>query len=184
VSGGEPPPAVLVTVGTDHHPFDRLVGWVDAWVAASPTRARCLVQHGTSRPPAYADGAAHLGHDQLGELMTHARAVVCHGGPSTIMEARRHGHRPIVVARAPELGEHVDDHQQRFARRLARQGMVRLVGTAAELEAALAAELSDSRAPRTAAQGDGSGPDSVAAAALRFGELVDAMLAQRSARRR
>ena len=25
--------SVFVAVGTDHHPFDRLCGWSDAWVA-------------------------------------------------------------------------------------------------------------------------------------------------------
>ncbi len=23
---------MMVTVGSDHHPFDRLVGWVDRWM--------------------------------------------------------------------------------------------------------------------------------------------------------
>ena len=27
-------PLLLVTVGTDHHPFDRLIRWADAWLAA------------------------------------------------------------------------------------------------------------------------------------------------------
>ncbi len=44
MSGTEP--RVLVTVGTDHHRFDRLIGWVDRWAAAHP-EARVLVQHGT-----------------------------------------------------------------------------------------------------------------------------------------
>ena len=30
-----PMPLVLVTVGTDHHPFERLIGWIDRW---TPTR--------------------------------------------------------------------------------------------------------------------------------------------------
>jgi UDP-N-acetylglucosamine transferase subunit ALG13 len=186
VSASRPRPVLLVSVGTDHHPFDRLVGWVDAWVAAAPDRADCLVQYGTSRPPAHARGTAYLGHDELAELMRRARVVVCHGGPSTIVEARRHGHRPIVVPRSPELGEHVDDHQQRFTARLADRGLVRLAGTAADLGAAIGAGLDLARAaPGRPPQPAGSDPgDTVAAAALRFGELVDAMLAERSARRR
>lgn len=180
-----PRPVVLVSVGTDHHPFDRLVGWVDAWVAAASAPADCLVQYGTSRPPAHARGTAYLGHGELAELMAHARVVVCHGGPSTIVEARRHGHRPIVVPRSPGLGEHVDDHQQRFARRLADLALVRLAGSAAELGCALGAELDRARtAPGRPSQRDGSAPGGTVAAALRFGELVDAMFAERSARRR
>jgi hypothetical protein len=49
-------PLLLVTVGTDHHPFDRLVRWVDGWLASSPRRhdsgLTCLMQTGTAAPPA------------------------------------------------------------------------------------------------------------------------------------
>ena len=57
-------PLVLVVVGTDHHPFDRAVGWADEWAASHPDR-RVLVQYGTSRRPTTAEG-----HDLLpiGEL--------------------------------------------------------------------------------------------------------------------
>src|SRR5918993_5733368 len=36
------PGLLLVTVGTDHHPFDRLVRWAAAWLAAHPGQLRCL----------------------------------------------------------------------------------------------------------------------------------------------
>ena len=36
---------VLVLVGTDHHPFDRLVGWSDAWAREHPDVA-VVVQYG------------------------------------------------------------------------------------------------------------------------------------------
>jgi UDP-N-acetylglucosamine transferase subunit ALG13 len=61
---------------------------------------------------------------EIADLLDRASAVVTHGGPGTIMDARSHGHTPIVVPRDPRLGEHVDDHQQRFARFLARSGMI------------------------------------------------------------
>ena len=53
------PALVLVVVGTDHHPFDRVVGWADEWAASHPG-VRVLVQYGTSRPPTTAEG-----HDLL-----------------------------------------------------------------------------------------------------------------------
>ena len=43
---------VFVTVGTDHHPFDRLCGWADAWVAgARHPEVPWFVQSGTSQAP-------------------------------------------------------------------------------------------------------------------------------------
>ena len=116
---------VLVVVGTDHHPFDRVVGWADEW-AASHAGVRVLVQYGTSRPPTTAEGHDLLPVGDLTALMSEAAAVVCHGGPGTIMGAREAGHVPIVVPRRSDLGEHVDDHQVRFATRVAAAGQVHL----------------------------------------------------------
>jgi len=50
---------VFVTVGTDHHPFDRLCAWADAWVsAARHPEIPWFVQSGTSRAPATASTSA------------------------------------------------------------------------------------------------------------------------------
>ena len=51
-------PLLLVSVGTDHHPFDRLVRWAGAWLAAHPGAVRCLMQTGTSAPPGPSGPAA------------------------------------------------------------------------------------------------------------------------------
>src|SRR5207342_3032116 len=103
-------PLVLVQVGTDHHPFDRLVAWADTWAGAHPD-VEVLVQHGRSRAPDVASGSAFLDRDTLTGLLESADVVVSHGGPATISEARAAGHRPVVVPRDPGRGEHVDDHQ-------------------------------------------------------------------------
>ncbi len=55
-------PLVLVSVGTDFHPFDRLVAAVDRWAAQHP-EARVVVQHGRSRAPRHAEGGHH-GRDE------------------------------------------------------------------------------------------------------------------------
>jgi UDP-N-acetylglucosamine transferase subunit ALG13 len=120
---------VLALAGTDHHPFDRLVTWMDA-AATRHQEVRFLVQHGSSsRPPVVAEGQEFFTHDQLVALLAEATAVVCHGGPGTIMDAREAGHVPLCVARDPRLGEHVDDHQQRFAAMVGQAGVVHAVAT-------------------------------------------------------
>src|SRR5829696_1106931 len=126
-----PAPLVFLTVGTDHHPFDRLVRWVNAW--AADRHVRVVAQFGTAAPPQNVDGAPMLRSDELGRLMARAAAVVCHGGPGTIAAARDAGTIPIVIARRPDLGEHVDDHQMRFVARLADAGAVHAPVTEAEL---------------------------------------------------
>jgi len=104
-------PLVLVAVGTDYHQFDRLVDWVDRWLAdVGSCRAEVLVQYGTSKGPTVALGSSLLEHRELQSAMERATVVVCHGGPATITEARRHGRLPICVPRDPSRGEHVDNH--------------------------------------------------------------------------
>jgi UDP-N-acetylglucosamine transferase subunit ALG13 len=135
---------VLVSVGTDKHHFDRLLSWVEQWWLRQPVRPRLVVQHGSSRPPLIPGATPFLAHDQLGAAMAQARVVVTHGGPASITEARRHGHLPIVVARDPAYGEHVDNHQMLFAARMAAGGVIRLCASARELELALQEGLADS----------------------------------------
>jgi UDP-N-acetylglucosamine transferase subunit ALG13 len=171
-------PLVLVVVGTDHHPFDRLVRWLDSW-AGKHTDVQCLVQFGTSTAPEACLGVDFLPHPLLQDLVRRALGMVSHGGPGAIMDARRAGLVPVVVPRDPALGEHVDTHQQRFARLLGARNMVRLAGTVDELDTALDGALTGAstigltdNAPRLR----GSTPRE---AALRLGALVDGALRSR-----
>ena len=134
---------VLVLVGTDHHPFGRMVRWMDAWAASRIGTVRVLVQHGAGPAPVVAEGRAMLPHDDLVRLVGEADVVVTHGGPATICEVRAAGFRPLVVPRDPDLGEHVDGHQQRFARRVHLEGLVELCEDECTLVAALDRALTD-----------------------------------------
>jgi UDP-N-acetylglucosamine transferase subunit ALG13 len=169
-------PLLLVTVGTDHHPFDRLVRWADAWLAGHPGELRCLMQTGTSAPPAGpAEWRAYLEFDALQAAMATAVAVVCHGGPGTILGARHRGAVPIVVPRQHHLGEHVDDHQVAFSRRLAAEGgEIHLAETEAELHALLDRVTAEPAAFRAGPEDRATG-----GAVREFGRLVDGLVGDR-----
>lgn len=117
---------VVVAVGTDHHPFDRLIDWVDRWAGAR-SDVTVLVQRGTSIPTEHCPSVDLLPHDELCRHFAGSTVVVSHGGPSTVMDARMAGRLPIVVARDPDRGEHVDEHQQRFAGHLDQHRLARVV---------------------------------------------------------
>jgi UDP-N-acetylglucosamine transferase subunit ALG13 len=173
-------PLLLVTVGTDHHPFDRLVRWVDGWLGTAGGRAaglRCLMQTGTSAQPGDASGAhwqAYLEFEALQAAMRDAAAVVCHGGPGTILGARHMGAVPIVVPRQHRLGEHVDDHQVAFSRRLAAEGSVFLAETEADLHGLLDRVAAEPAAFRALLEDRGT-----ATAVRAFERLVDDLVAGR-----
>jgi UDP-N-acetylglucosamine transferase subunit ALG13 len=184
-------PLLLVTVGTDHHPFDRLVRWADAWLAGHPGELRCLMQTGTSAPPTggvrgtpggcpggsgAVEWRAYLEFDALQAAMSAAAAVVCHGGPGTILGARQGGAVPIVVPRRHRLGEHVDDHQVAFSRRLAADGGgIHLAETEADLH-----RLLDRVAVEPAAFRSGPEVSATAMAVREFGRLVGGLVGDRA----
>jgi UDP-N-acetylglucosamine transferase subunit ALG13 len=175
VSSSRPVPLVLVAVGTDHHPFDRAVDWVESWLRTRLDPVDVLVQYGHSRAPQVARGSALLEHADLQEAMARATVVVCHGGPATITEARRHGRLPICLPRDPARGEHVDNHQMLFARRMGAGGVVRLAQTERELRAALDEALE--HPDRFALDGAGDPHGHSRADGLgRFADLVEQLL--------
>jgi UDP-N-acetylglucosamine transferase subunit ALG13 len=162
------PALVLVVVGTDHHPFDRLVRWVDRWAGERGDAVRAVVQHGSCAPPVHAEGHALLAHADLVALMDEAAVVVSHGGPGTIADARRCGRKPVVVPRDPAHGEHVDDHQVLFSQRLAHQGTVLRATTEDGLRALLDGALADPATVAVEEQLEGSTTEPV----RRFAEVV------------
>jgi UDP-N-acetylglucosamine transferase subunit ALG13 len=136
---------IVITIGTNEQPFDRLV----AAAAALETDEPLVVQYGssavTSGPGRWVD---FLGFDELADLMREARVVVCHAGVGSIMLARQYGRRPVVVPRRLDRGEAVDDHQVPLARRLAGSALVTLVEDERLLAEAIAgAESGDVVAP-------------------------------------
>jgi len=130
-------PTILVTVGSDHPPFDRLIGWMDDWLARSGIGVTCVMQFGTAQAPRSGEAHDYLPHDALQRLLVGADTVVTQGGPMGIVESRRCGTKPIAVPRRQDLGEVVDDHQRAFCRKLADAGELVLAETSTELWNAL-----------------------------------------------
>jgi len=135
---------IFLTVGTNHARFDRLLAAFDDWDG----HEELVVQHGPSSVrPAHARCADFLSFEESVELIDAARVVVTHAGVGSVLLALEHDKRPVVVARLHRFGEAVDDHQQAFAARLAREGLVRLVDLEREGPDGLLAALDEPPAP-------------------------------------
>lgn len=171
---------LLVVVGTDYHPFDRLVQWVDEWVALQGAGYRAVVQYGSGKAPVVAEGSASFAHDELRRLMSLARVVVMHGGPASILEARRLGKVPVVVPREPGHGEHVDSHQVRFTRRLSESGLVALCVTQADFVFALTGADSDPARLRVLTMSTGLGAFDNRDGVEAVRRIVDDLITRRS----
>ncbi len=131
---------ILVTVGTNEAPFDRLVGVFDAPGGGDRVgeAEEVLLQHGASLlRPAGATCVDFLPFDDLVAAIRRARVVVMHAGVGSIMTALANGKRPVVVPRLRRYGEAVDDHQLELGRRLNESGLVTLVEDPQDLPHAL-----------------------------------------------
>ena len=157
---------IFATVGTHEDPFDRLVVELDRLVATAEIGEPVHIQSGYSRAtPKHCSYEAMIGFDAVQAHMRAARVVVTHGGPASIMQALALGKVPIVVPRQSRFGEHVDDHQVRFASRIRERVLVVL--EISELGPAIR-----EHAERVAALGSNvGGPERARAFALRLGEL-------------
>ena len=51
---------MFVSVGTDYHRFDRLMGWLDEWFANEPAVESAIVQRGTSSEPTRVESVDYL----------------------------------------------------------------------------------------------------------------------------
>lgn len=164
---------VVVSLGTDHHPFDRLLDWMQDYLQQHPD-VRALIQHGFTTPRPAGDHVARMPREELLELYRNSTVVVVQGGPGSILDAREAGVVPVTVPRVAELGEVVDDHQVQFTAVMdSRDDAVR-VETREELFAALDRALQDPASVRTAPRE----PHSAEAAAA-LGRNLEQLLRQR-----
>lgn len=129
---------VFVTVGTHEQPFDRLMREIERLVETGEL-SDVIVQYGYSTAiPKGCHCEAFLSCDEMQRLYSEADVVVCHGGPSTFMEAMAAGKVPVVVPRLAQFGEHVNDHQLIFCREFSeRVGGIEVVEDISSLSAAI-----------------------------------------------
>lgn len=165
---------VVVSVGTDHHPFDRLVRTVADWVRARTDIGRVVVQHGSSRPSGIGEDHVLLDREKLLMLYRTSDVIVTQVGPGTIADVNSVGRRPIVVPRDPRLGEVVDDHQYAFGRLMDELRYVRLAETADQLTTLLDTAAEDVELTRLTV----TPPDPTGATSA-FSDVVDSVMRKR-----
>ncbi|MBW4095328.1 MAG: hypothetical protein HIU81_08100 [Acidobacteria bacterium] len=163
------PQQIAVLVGTDRHPYTRIVDWADRWATDHPEDS-VFVQHGFSQAPQVAQGRDFVTPQELSALLQGSTVAIMHGGPATISDARKAGHLPIVVPRDPQFGEHVDDHQQRFSRWAQERQLVTCIESTSELNAQLTQLSQTPTGTRLGVDGENS---ELAQTAHRLQELLE-----------
>jgi UDP-N-acetylglucosamine transferase subunit ALG13 len=128
---------IFVTVGTHEQPFDRLLAEVDRLAGEGRIGdVFCQTGYSTYRPE-HARWTPMIAFAEMQDLLTSASVVISHGGPGTLAPVLASGRPLVLVPRQHKFGEHVDDHQVAFCRRISAERGLPLVLDIEELEAAI-----------------------------------------------
>lgn len=110
---------ILVTLGTHPAPMDRVVRELDRLIEVGALADEVVIQAASFRlKPRLARSEGVIAYGRLRNMISTAEIVISHAGPATLAEIRSAGRVPVVIPRSPARKEHVDDHQERYARRL------------------------------------------------------------------
>ena len=118
---------IFVTIGTHEQSFNRLVEYMDKW--AEKHDEKVIIQTGYSTcEPEYCEWKRSYPYQKILQMVSEARIVITHGGPSSFIIPLQSGNIPIVVPRKKQFHEHINDHQTEFSRQFAqRQGNIIVV---------------------------------------------------------
>ena len=108
---------ILVTVGTQKFPLNRLLRLIDELVESGVITEEVFAQigHSTYVPQNYSY-TTFLSKEDFESRVDACSLLITHSGVSTIMMGV-HRQKPVVVfPRLAKYGEHVDDHQLEIAR--------------------------------------------------------------------
>lgn len=143
---------ILVTLGTHTQPMDRLLVELDRLVEVGTIDEEVVVQAPATRlQPRHLTMRSVVSHTELEHLVKSARLVVTHAGPGNLALIARAGKVAVVVPRDERVGEHVDDHQRRYAAKIRSEPGYVVVEDIGALAAALEAAITTTAGrPRTA----------------------------------
>jgi UDP-N-acetylglucosamine transferase subunit ALG13 len=116
---------ILITVGTEKFPFDRLMRWVELLLAHHLLgQEEVVVQYGTCTViPEGTRVYRLLKEKDFQQLVQRARLVIAHCGEGTVLVLDGMDTPFVLVPRSQRFQEHVDDHQVELAQALAPHGV-------------------------------------------------------------
>ena len=122
---------ILVIVGTNYFPFDRLLKYVDEQLAPN---YKVIMQLGVSKyQPKYSKYQRFFTENEVDILLDRCSVVICHGGYGVITNALMKKKKIVVVPRIAKLNECLDD-QFELCRYLSGLGIIKMVEEINDLE--------------------------------------------------
>lgn len=116
---------ILITVGTEKFPFNRLMRWVDQLLQDDMFgEEEVILQYGTCTVlPGGVKVYRLLKEQDFQGLVLRARLVIAHCGEGTVLLLDSMETPFLLIPRSQRYQEHVDDHQVELAQALASIGV-------------------------------------------------------------
>ncbi|MFM1842987.1 MAG: hypothetical protein RLZZ490_1725 [Cyanobacteriota bacterium] len=118
---------ILITVGTEKFPFNRLMQWVDELIQSKfidLSQEDVVIQYGSCTViPKQGQSYDLLPAVDFKALLTEARLIISHCGEGSFDLLAQINKPFILVPRSHQFGEHVDDHQIELAKALQKKGV-------------------------------------------------------------
>jgi len=126
---------IFLSVGTHEQQFDRLIKETDRLKGEDSIAEDVFAQIGySSFVPQHCAHEKMIGYKEMLVKAKACRIYITHGGPGSIFLGFQLGKVPIVVPRMHRFGEHVDDHQISFTKKLEKEGRIIAVYDIADLK--------------------------------------------------
>ena len=107
----------FVTVGTHEQQFDRLIKKIDDLVEEGVITDDVFIQTGySSYVPKKCSYKKFYSYSEMQDMYKKAALIICHGGPSSFIDALKYNKVPIVVPRQQCFNEHINNHQLEFCK--------------------------------------------------------------------
>jgi UDP-N-acetylglucosamine transferase subunit ALG13 len=118
---------IVFTLGTIFFPFDRAIDWLQELLEKEVIVEPVLLQHGSTSVAKLSHplltSVASLTRNEMYESVKEASLVISHAGQGSTRMLAEMGACFVLVPRLKCYGEHIDDHQLLFARRIAKSGI-------------------------------------------------------------
>lgn len=116
---------ILVLLGTQNKPFNRLLKAVEKEIKEGNIKEEVIAQTGFTSYTGNLINAFDYKHkNEIDELIKTANIIITHGGVGTIIDCLKLGKKIIVVPRLKKYKEHTNDHQLQITKEFAEKGYV------------------------------------------------------------
>lgn len=114
---------ILVTLGTQDKPFDRLLKAIDREIKKGNIKDEVIVQAGFTKYRSKNMKILDLmPRDEFDKLINDCDLLITHGGVGSIMTGLNHNKIVIAAPRLSKYNEHVNDHQLQIIDNFSKEG--------------------------------------------------------------